>query len=126
MNANFRPASLASLPTSEPDSNAVIVQVIDPGPFQALSRDCIHGQPLGTTRTAAREAASSAVATVQTGDTEEEDLAQAARAPGGRGHRVIPAPGGRHLPRIGEPLSRQAVDAKLRVKSVPAGSATPA
>jgi hypothetical protein len=104
----------------------VIVQVFDPGPFQALNRDCIHSQPLGTTRTAAREAAFRAVATVQTGDTEEEDLAPAARAPGGRGHRVIPSPGGRHLPRLGEPLSRQAVDANLRVKSVPTGSAAPA
>lgn len=117
MNANFRPASLASLPTSEPDSNAVIVQVFDPGPFQALSRYCIHGQPLGTTRTAAREAALRAVATVQTGDTKEEDLTPEARAHGGRGHRP---------PRLGEPLSRQAADAKLRVKSVPTGSATPA
>ena len=104
----------------------MIVQVFDPGPFQALNRYCIHGQPLGTTRTAAREAALRAVATVQTGDTKEEDLTPAARAPGGRGHRVIPAPGGRHLPRIGEPLSRQAADAKLRVKSVPTGSAVPA
>lgn len=95
----------------------MIVQVFDPGPFQALNRDCIHDQPLGTTRTAAREAAFRAVATVQTGDTEEEDLAQAARAHGSRGNRP---------PRLGEPLSRQAVDANLRVKSVPTGSAAPA
>lgn len=95
----------------------MIVQVFDPGPFQALNRDCIHDQPLGTTRTAAREAALRAVATVQTGDTKEEDLTPEARAHGSRGHRP---------PRLGEPLSRQAVDANLRVKSVPTGSAAPA
>lgn len=104
----------------------MIVQVFDPGPFQALNRYCIHGQPLGTTRTAAREAALRAVATVQTGDTKEEDLTPEARAHGSRGHHVIPSPGDHRPPRLGEPLSRQAVDANLRVKSVPTGSAAPA